>query len=158
MRKIVLKAFVLLGFTIQACTPLTAATQNADVKAAKQDVGQPDDPRGQGHQFARHTATGGTKRWAVLPPTHTQNSTHFKPTHGLNITKNDRTDTAQKTKKYRLIAFFSAPAGCEQCDTNALTCINNWKAKYTSRAANPHMAELLLQCYKARTACIKRCK
>jgi len=162
MRKIVLRAFVLLGFTIQACAPLTAATQNVDVKAAMQDVGKRDDPRGQGHQFARYTDTKSKNIGAGDPPKPPQNGALIIHPQGPNLTKNDRTGTAQRRKKHIKLAQESVPARgtCAFCAYDYDKCVPLAIIYLDARIKDEQERKrrAVMQCIRLENKCIKQCK
>lgn len=119
MLNIVLRAFVLLGFTILACAPLTAATQNADVKAAMQDVGKRDNPHGQGHLFDRamdsNSVTIRTGDTRTFPPALTKNDRQGTATR--IATHLGRVPNTQFSKK--------AKGTCARCKENFPVCMYN---------------------------------
>jgi len=164
MRKMVLRTFALLGFTILACAPLAAATQNADVKAAMQDVGKRVNPHGQGYLFDRPMDSNSVTIRAGDTPTPPQISDHFTPPPAL--TKNDLSGNLLLAQDYSRplseqvnnTPRKTAEGTCARCEEDYPICVYNsilFSNKKTEALRREHAVG---NCMRREDICLKTCK
>jgi len=164
MRKIVFRAFVLLGFTIQACAPLTAATQNADVKAAMQDVGKRDNPHGQGRLFDRPMDSNSLTIRAGDTPKPPQINDHF--TSPPALTKNDLSGNLLLAQDYSRplseqennTKRKTAEGTCARCEENFPICVYNAIIYSNAKTEQLRKKAAVEQCSWIDNSCRKQCK
>lgn len=172
MHKILLRAFALLGFTIQACAPLAAATIKSEATAvkivAKQDVRQANDtgPRGQGYQLARYTATRSANLMAFYPSTPPQISDHFIPTRGPNLAKNHRKGNLLLAQDYskplssqeNRTPKKTAEGTCARCTENFPICVYNATLYSNKKTEALRKRHAVSNCIIREDECLKKCK
>lgn len=174
MHKILLRAFVLLGFTTQAFAPLAAATIKSETTVvkivAKQDMGQAYNPRGQRHQLARYTATRSANLMALYPSKPPQISDNFIPTHGTtrspNLTKNDRTGNLRLAQDYskplssqeNRTPKKTAEGTCARCAENFPICVYNATLYSNKKTEALRKRHAMNNCIIREDECLKKCK
>ena len=164
MRQIISRAFVLLGFSILACAPLAATTQNADVKATIEDVGKRDKPLGQRHLFGRFTGSKGATGWAGVSPIPAQIRDHF--TLPPALTENDLVDNLRLAQDYGRPLFEqmdptpnkSAKGTCASCNETYPKCVYNATILSSEKTHQLRLKHAVKHCAKREDKCLKKCK
>lgn len=131
MHKIFLRAFILLGFTIQACASLAAAasTIKSETTVTKQVVGQAYAPRGQEHQLDR------------------TDNLRLAQNYNKSLRKQENR-TPKKT----------AEGSCARCAENFPICVYNSTLYSNKKTEALRKRHAVSNCIIREDKCLKKCK